>query len=150
MLKRWTAVLVTCGSGLGLLYIAAAYPGESITKMLLLVAGALVLLWLAQQIYQATAQAVLLTDEGLVLEDGTILAEMSNIEMVDRGVLAFKPSNGFAIRLIEPRPRGWSPGIWWRAGRRMGLGGATDRNQARFMADHLQNLLSPEDPSPED
>ena len=70
---------------------------------------------------------------------------MGNIASVDRGAFAFKPSNGFTVRLKSPAPRAWLPGLWWRLGRRVGVGGATPGKAARDMADVITILLKDPD-----
>lgn len=139
-LKRWVTLLITSGVGVALIYFAASKP-PSATGTILMLAAAVFLLWSSHKIYHATQQSVILSEAGLMLDDGTILAEIANIESVDRGFSALKPSNGFAIRLHKPGPRGWSPGVWWRMGRQMGFGGTTNRDQARMMADMLKTLI---------
>ena len=139
--KRWTSVLIMAGLGLALIYLVAANPLPSFGATLLVIGLGVAALFVARFLYRSTRFAMLLTDAGLVLEDGTVVAELDNIEAVDRGIMAFKPSNGFAVRLREPRPRGWAPGVWWRTGRRVGVGGATSRDQARNMADQLNAML---------
>ena len=56
---------------------------------------------------------------------------------VDRGLFAFKPSNGFVVVLSQGGWRGWAPGLWWRLGRRLGVGGVTSAAQAKAMAEIL-------------
>ncbi|MBL4559156.1 MAG: hypothetical protein JKP98_25190 [Rhodobacteraceae bacterium] len=60
---------------------------------------------------------------------------IAEIERVDRGALAFKPSGGFVLHLAAPGTAGWAPGLWWRVGRRLGVGGATNPMEGRAMAD---------------
>jgi len=82
----------------------------------------------------------------LFLEQGEILAQFDNIDAVDRSIMAFKPSNGFVVHLKNPQKRGWAPGIWWRVGRTLGIGGATSRDHARNMADTLNTMLAERSP----
>ncbi|SFG15741.1 hypothetical protein SAMN04488020_101345 [Palleronia marisminoris] len=91
----------------------------------------------AVALWRATAQAVFLTEAGLVQSDGRILAAMDEIAGVERGLFAVKPSNGFLVRLNRSRPFAWAPGLWWRWGRRLGVGGMTRAAQAKTMADIL-------------
>ena len=75
--------------------------------------------------------------EGLRDGNGRLLCRMDQIAGVDRGAFAFKPSNGFLVKLKEPMPRVWQPGLWWRLGRRIGVGGVTPAGQGKFMADMI-------------
>ena len=140
--RRWVAVVITGGVGVVLIYLVASRPLGTPVETALVVAAGGVFLWIAFFIHKSTSQSVLPTTDGLFLEDGRVLAEITNIEKVDRGLMAFKPSNGFAVKLKTAGTKGWSPGIWWCAGRNMGIGGATSRDQARQMADTLNVLLS--------
>jgi len=123
--------------GAVLLYIAMATPPESLFwRVFLLVLGAAIL-WLSHALWKATGGALILTHDGLYEEGGPAVAELSNIRAVERGMLALKASNGFNIVLKEPRPRVWRPGLWWRIGRRVAIGGVTSAHQTRPVADIL-------------
>jgi hypothetical protein len=61
---------------------------------------------------------------------------------VARGALAFKPSNGFPVTLRARGPFVWEPGLWWRIGRRVGVGGVTPGTPARFMAERMQERIA--------
>ena len=73
------------------------------------------------------------------------MARLEAVEGVERGAFAFKPSNGFLLRLSAPGPRAWSPGIWWRLDRRVGVGGVLRAGEARAAAD-LMHLMLQEGP----
>ena len=127
-----------------LIYIALAHPPASLAwQAFLLVLGALALV-LANRMWWATASVIELREEGLFDSDGTRICAMENIASVDRGMFAFKPSNGFLVRLKSPAPRAWAPGMWWRIGRRVGIGGATPRAEGKIMADLLTARLQME------
>ena len=49
---------------------------------------------------------------GLYFEDGRVLAAMDDILRVERGVFAFKPSNGFVVSLQNKTERAWIPGLY--------------------------------------
>lgn len=98
--------------------------------------------WLAQRMWHATAHRLELSPEGLRSSDGRMLAPMADIVSVDRGVFAFKPSNGFMITLSRKGPFAWEPGLWWRIGRRVGVGGVTHRTPAKVMAEMLEMRLT--------
>ncbi|AJE48034.1 hypothetical protein [Celeribacter indicus] len=107
-------------------------PGYG-AMLLVLAAGAV---WLALALWLATARRLVLTGEALVEEgSGRLLCRLDDIARVERGTFAFKPSNGFLLRLKTPGPRVWAPGLWWRIGRRIGVGGVTPASQAKAMAD---------------
>ncbi|MFN3937546.1 MAG: hypothetical protein ACK4KW_08190 [Gemmobacter sp.] len=128
--------------GLVLVWIGVAHPPASVPLhgfVLLIGAAAL---WLAVRLWQATAVALELTEHELREAGGRRLAALRDIASVSRGAFAFKPSNGFLIELRDPAPRAWAPGLWWRVGRRVGVGGVTGRHEGRFMAELIDQRLS--------
>jgi hypothetical protein len=74
--------------------------------------------------------------------EGTVLARVEDIVAVNRGAFAIKPSNGFTLTLKNPAPRAWQPGLWWRLGRRVAVGGVTPGSQARPMADIIAVMVA--------
>ncbi|WP_412509528.1 hypothetical protein [Roseovarius sp. SYSU LYC5161] len=115
-----------------------SHPGWPVA----LVLGGLGTLWLGHAMYRATAHRIELTENELRSSDGTLIALTAEIEAVERGVFAFKPSNGFLLRLSAARPRRWQPGLWWRIGRRVGIGGMTPGSQTRVMADIIATMIA--------
>jgi hypothetical protein len=71
-----------------------------------------------------------------------MIVPIDQIRSVERGVFAFKPSNGFTIRLKSKAPAAWQPGLWWRAGRSVGVGGVTSSTPAKFMAEQIHDLIT--------
>lgn len=108
-------------------------------------AAGLIALFGAERMRQATRLSVELWPDGLRDSAGRELAAMTAIRSVDRGAFAFKPSNGFLVRLDKTAPRGWAPGLWWRFGRSLGVGGVTNRDEAKLMADLLAQQLAERD-----
>lgn len=109
-------------------------------QAMLLVFGVAVL-YLAEMMRRASALQLDLTQEALIDSSGRVLARVDQIAGLDRGTLAVKPSNGFMIRLNEGQSRAWVPGVWWRMGRRIGIGGITSAGQTKAMAEMLEALL---------
>ncbi len=128
-----------------LVWIALAHPpAEPGWRLFLLVLGGLVLA-LSERMRRATRRRIELTPEGLRDSDGRVLAAIEDIASVDRGLFAVKPTAGFLVRLVRPAPVAWAPGLWWRVGRSLGIGGVTGRGEARAMAEILQALVSERD-----
>ncbi|SIO57380.1 hypothetical protein SAMN05444722_3721 [Rhodovulum sp. ES.010] len=140
--RRLFGLSVTLGLGALLLFIAGMRPpAEPFWRFFLALLG-LAMLGLAEAMRRATAQSLRLTHEGLFDTAGRRLAGIGEIEGIDRGMFALKPSNGFTLRLARPAPRAWAPGVWWRLWRRLGVGGVTSAAQARAMAEVLSALLA--------
>ncbi len=109
---------------------------------MLLVALAAAALMLALRSYRNRSASLTLTRDGLSDADGHLLVAMDQIKSVDRGAFAFKPSNGFVLRLHNPARSVWVPGLYWLVGTRMGVGGTVHAAEARFMADWIGILLA--------
>ncbi|MEM9031633.1 MAG: hypothetical protein AAGB18_03220, partial [Pseudomonadota bacterium] len=103
----------------------------------------------ARLIWQAGAVA-LVYEAGVLREeapDGRVLASLGDIKGVDRGAFAFKPSNGFLLRLHDPGVRAWVPGVWWRSGRYLGVGGLLPASETRAVAEAISlGLVSQGEP----
>lgn len=135
--------------GVLLIYIAFVRPPELIWQLFLIAVGGIAL-WMADAMRRATASRVELTPKGLRDADGTVIAAIEDIQSMDRGFFAFKPSNGFLLKLRSGAGEGriWRPGLWWRMGRRIGIGGMTPGNQTKFMSDVLAALLAEREQQP--
>ncbi len=142
--RRLLAGAVLAGLALFLVWIAAAVPNAPAWRLAMLAMGLGVAasVW---RMWRGTRVTVDLREEGLFLSDGTPLAPMEAIAGVDRGMFALKPSNGFVLRLARSPGPAWVPGLYWRIGRRIGVGGITDAGQARAMADILAARLAQRD-----
>ncbi|MEM7731992.1 MAG: hypothetical protein AAF280_04325 [Pseudomonadota bacterium] len=124
-----------------LVYTGLAYPPAAFGWQAFLLGMGLLCLWVAKKMRQATAHGVELTEKGLRSSDGEIIAAMDDIASVDRGVFVFKPSHGFVVRLKRSAPARWMPGLWWRMGKRIGIGGVTPGGAGKIMADMLGAML---------
>ena len=140
-MRRWLGVGLLLGLGGLVIYVALARPPAPQWQVFLLLTGA-ASLWTAERMRRATAHGLELTRNELRTSDGTRIAAIDEIEALDRGVFAFKPSNGVLIRTREPRGRAWQPGVWWRLGRRIGIGGVTAPAQTKAMSEVLAALLA--------
>lgn len=127
-----------------LLYVAIASPPALGWQVFLLVLG-FGAAWMAEKMRRATAMRLSLTQEGLFDSSGACLCRVEDVVRVERGMFAFKPSNGFLITLKTSAERAWLPGLWWRLGRRVGVGGMTPGGQGKAMADILAAMASERD-----
>lgn len=127
--------------GLFLLYFAFAQPADTaLAQGFLLIAG-VGAVWLADKMRRATSQSIELTSCELRTSHGEQIARLDEIDAVDRSIFAFKPSNGFLIRLKSSREIRWRPGLWWRFGRRVGIGGVTPGSHAKAMSEIIAVML---------
>ena len=96
---------------------------------------------LADRMRRATMRAIELTPDGLRESTGRVLCRLDEIESMERGAFAFKPSNGLLVRLKSGAPAAWAPGLWWRIGRKIGIGGVTSASQAKVLSDMISIQL---------
>lgn len=119
-----------------LVYLPLSQPSSVPWTIFMVALGALTF-WVAEQMRAGTKIAIELTDTELRESTGRIIARLDEIKIVDRGAFAHKPSNGFTLVLKEKKPCAWTPGLWWRLGRRVGVGGVTSAGEAKFMAEQI-------------
>ncbi|MDJ0827256.1 MAG: hypothetical protein QNJ16_17330 [Rhodobacter sp.] len=139
--RRWLAIGMMVVLGGLLVYLAFAAPPQGLFLRLFVLAVGVGALLLADKVRRATTVSIELTEAGLHDSAGTELCRFDDIDSVDRGAFAFKPSNGFLVRLKTPAARVWQPGLWWRFGRRIGIGGVTPAGQSKVMADMITMRL---------
>lgn len=138
--RRWLGVGMLLFLGALLIYVAFATPPDLAWQVFLLMMGG-ASLWLGDKMRRATEGWIELKDDALITQSGEVIARIDDIEKVERGMLAFKPSNGFMIKTKTPAARRWEPGLWWRTGRRIGVGGVTPASQSKVMADLISAKL---------
>ncbi|CTQ49911.1 hypothetical protein [Jannaschia donghaensis] len=131
--------------GFLLLWLAVMHPPSNPLWLLFLIVLGVAALALAQKGWRGSAQAIVLREDGLFSEDGRPIAPLDDIASVDRALFSFKPSNGFLIRLKRPIGRAWVPGMWWRVGRRVGIGGVTGGADTKIVADALSFMVADRD-----
>ena len=140
--RRLFGVTLNIILGLLLIYIAVMKPPANVAWQVFLILTGGAILWLGQKMWYATAQVIELTETELRDTTGVVIAHVDQIVSIDRGMLAFKPSNGFIFKVKNPQPRAWSPGLWWRIGRRVGVGGVTPGSSTKMMADMIAAKLA--------
>ena len=140
--RRLTGLAILAILGGLLVYVALATPPASLTwRVMLLGLGGLVL-WLADKMRRATMTGVVLTRDELRTTAGQVLVRVDDMEGVVRGSFSLKPSNGFSVLTKSRQQRAWAPGIWWRFGKRVGVGGVTAASQAKYMSEILAAMLA--------
>ena len=140
--RRAFGVAVLAFLGAFMIYIAVAFPAEDMRWQAFLLVFGMGVLWLANKMWRDTGEAIELTATELRMSGGAVLATISQIRSLDRGTFAFKPSNGFMLRLNEKAPSAWYPGLWWRLGRRVGVGGVTSAAQTKAMAEIIAAMIA--------
>lgn len=140
--RRWFAVAVLIALGGLIIWLTLTLDQAGILQRSLLVLFGLAVLAVGYRLWKATQLGLILTEEALTTTSGDLLTRLDQIERVERGAFAFKPSNGFLIVTAAPAPAVWAPGLWWRFGRRIGVGGVCGAGQTKAMADILAAHLA--------
>lgn len=143
--RRWFAVGATGVLGAILVYLAAVVPPVDLAWLAFLVGMGVLFLYWAWRVWRATAVTLELTGRELRERGGRQLCAIDNIERVDGGVFAFKPAAGFLVHLREPMDRVYEPGLWWRSGRRVGVGGVTSRAEGKAVTELINVMLADRD-----
>lgn len=125
-----------------LIYLALVRPPGAFAWQAFLIGTGAVALVGGEAMRRATALRIVLTREALKDTEGRTLARIDQVKGLDRGAFAFKPTNGFLLTTSQPAPRVWAPGLWWRVGRRVGVGGVTSAGQTKFMAEMIAELTA--------
>lgn len=118
------------------IYVAIVHP-PALGWLVFMLAFGVLMLWIAEKQRRAAKLEILLKDDEIVDSQGRVLARIADITSVSRGALALKPSNGFTIVTRHSGPRTYIPGLWWRFGKRIGVGGITGAGQTKFMAEQI-------------
>ena len=126
----------------GLLTWLALSQNMDVQWRALLLALALGGFLLGAAFWRATELRLTLTETALLDSRGRIVASVAEVQKVDRSAFAMKPSNGFVLTLAHRGTRVWCPGIWWRLGRRVAVGGVLPGHETRAMADALAILVA--------
>jgi len=143
-LRRQIAVMLLAGAAVMVIYAAVTAPPQPVWQLILIGLG-LAALYVTLLMWRATGHRIELTRTELRSSDGGCIVSIDEMRGVDRGLFAVKPSNGFVIRTYRAGPRGWRPGLWWRLGRRIGIGGVASAAQTKVMAAMLVDLLAERD-----
>ncbi|KMW57998.1 hypothetical protein AIOL_002966 [Candidatus Rhodobacter oscarellae] len=129
--------------GVCLVMLALALDGQAgLLTQAVVAALVLCIALVGRRFFMATTETLELTRAELRLASGRRLCALAEIEKVQRGAFGFQPSNGFVLHLTASAPSEWQLGLWWRLGRRLGVGGATSPAQNKAMAEALRLLLA--------
>lgn len=139
--RRFFGVGTLAGLGVVMLYIAIISPPAQVLMLAILVLIGAAFLGAAKKLWDATAESLIMTREDITTSSGRLLCRIDDIEKIDRGFFAFKPTNGFLVLLKEPTTRSWSPGLWWHLGKHIGIGGVTSPRQAKEMSAMISMMI---------
>ncbi len=140
--RRYMAVGCLGLLGIMLLVIAASRPPSDFVWLIFLVVLGAGSIWLSWSIWTSSATTLELTRHELREQGGRLLARIEEVKNVDRGFFAFKPAAGFRLSLTTKMPNAYAPGLWWRRGRMVMIGGVTSSGQSKSVADLIAVLVA--------
>lgn len=140
--RRFLALTLMGALGALILYLLFTSPPAAFIGQAFLLGLGLFALYNATRLYQATQSSIYLFADRIEDSDGTLLCRLSDIKSVDRGLFAFKPSNGLLIVTHKRLGRRWAPGLWWRMGSYIGIGGVTPASEGKAMAEAIASLTT--------
>lgn len=135
--RRFISVSILTLLGGILIYLAFTTVAAGMLWQAIVAALGIGAIIAGDRLRRATSLSILMTNDALTDSSGRQICRLEDIAGIDRGAFAFKPANGFLLRLNGKSPRAWAPGLWWRFGRRVGVGGATPSGQGKFMAEAI-------------
>jgi hypothetical protein len=139
--RLWFSVAALGMLGLLMLWIALAHPPAELGWRAFLLLGGGGTLWGAWRLLDLRDRALVLTGAALIDSRQGELCRIEDIARVNRGVFAAKPARGFVLSLSAAPGRHWVPGLWWRIGRSLGVGGMTGAAETKLMAEMIEAMV---------
>ena len=113
----------------------------SLSDFLLIPAIIMFGLWFKRFLKRYSNVGFLINDTGLFNLDETIVCKMSDIARVDVSPYTFKSANGFIVLLKTQSSFKSIPGLYWRLGKRISIGGLVSKNESKFLSGALLRFL---------
>jgi hypothetical protein len=139
--RLWFSVLSIGLLGALMLWIALAHPPAELGWRVVLLLGGGGALWGAWRLVGLRDRALLLTEAALIDSRDGEICRIDDIARLNRGVFAVKPARGFVLSLSGAPGRHWVPGLWWRIGRSVGVGGMTGAAETKLMAEMIEAMV---------
>lgn len=139
--RRGAAILGLLGAGAVLVW-SGLDGGASVAGDLVLTGTGAALIWAGAALWRMPTVGLEFTQEGVRDTSGRWLARWEDVARIEKGPFALKPPNGFALLLRHPAPQAWAPGLWWRVGRRVGVGGLTPMRRTKAIAERIALRLA--------
>ena len=138
-LKRLSGALLIFVLGTTLLFSVykKSNPGYTVYESLFLLVG-LILIFVSWRIGRARLTGIKLTKSGIYDLNDVKLCAILDINYIDRRTFAIKPANGFIIHLKNSAKSFWIPGLCWRIGKRLAIGGMLSKQECKAFANLLE------------
>ena len=112
---------------------------EEITSLdfLLIPTIVFLVLWFRRFLKRFSKVGFLINQSGLFNLDGSIICEIGDIEKIDVSPYTFKSANGFIVILKTKTSFKSIPGLYWRLGKRLSIGGLVSKTESKFLSQAL-------------
>ena len=97
-------------------------------------------LWLKRFLNRYSKIGFLINELGMFNLDESLIFKMDEIERIDVSPYTFKSANGFIILLKTKSSFKFIPGLYWRLGNRISIGGLVSKNESKFLSTTLLEL----------
>ena len=139
--RLWFSVASLGALGALMLWIALAHPPAELGWRVFLLLGGGGIGWGAWRLVSLQDRALVLTQTSLFDTQAGEICRIADIAQINRGVFAVKPARGFALTLATRHQRRWVPGLWWRIGRSVGVGGMTGAVETKLLAEMIEAMV---------
>ena len=112
----------------------------SVLDMLLIPIIVVLGLWLKRFLNRYSKIGFLINELGMFNLDESLIFKMDEIERIDVSPYTFKSANGFIILLKTKSSFKFIPGLYWRLGNRISIGGLVSKNESKFLSTTLLEL----------
>jgi hypothetical protein len=140
--RLWFSVVALGALGALMLWIALAHPPASLGWRVFLLLGGAGIGWGGVRLLRLRDRALVLTSEALIDTGAGEIARLAEVVALNRGVFAVKPARGFALTMERRGGGTWVPGMWWRIGRSIGVGGMTGAAETKMMAEMIEAMVA--------
>lgn len=143
--RRWLGVI---SLGLpavlvGIVILQGAITSPQSLIIVLLIAAAFG--WSAYRMWNVPIAGIEFDGSELRTQDGVVIAKLQDIVSVQTGIFALRPSNGFMMVMKDSERVPTRPGIYWRQGRHIGVGGLLQAAEAKAIGRALQFAVAKRD-----
>ena len=105
--------------------------------------------WFKNFLKKYSKVGFLINEQGLFNLDKSPICKMHEIDRVDASPYTFKSANGFIIILKTKNSFESVPGLYWKLGKRISIGGLVSKNESKFLAGLLMQFLEKQKCKPE-
>ncbi len=98
-------------------------------------------IWLKRFLKKFSKIGFLINELGIFNLDESIICKIENIKKIDVSPYTFKSANGFIIFQKTKGSFKIVPGLYWRAGKRISIGGLISKNESKFLSSTLLEII---------